>query len=151
MADRLSEDLASLEFQRGFEQQFWQLESRNDHLVFVWLIAADERRFLAVLDCTSYGDEPILGRFIDPETRQCSSSAWPVGNAQFEQWIKFKGTPLFICWDQDREGLNHHGDWRARQSWKRNPNQLVAYLDFLRQMLHLPSRGYERRPLNHAA
>jgi hypothetical protein len=52
-----------------------------------------------------YWDEPICGTFVDPKDRQNRPAAWPDGNTTFEGWIKFKGSPWFICWDQDRQGI----------------------------------------------
>ena len=40
-----------------------------------------------------------------------------------------------------------HADWRTRKSWQKKTNQIVAYLDFLRLMLNVPARGYNRRKL----
>ena len=145
--DRLGKDLCSAEFSAYVEQGFWKLVERDKDVVYVLLCAPDERTFLVRLDCSQYWDEPICGVFVDPVDRQLKSEAWPDGDTNFEQWIKFKGSPWFICWDQDREGLRHHADWRTRKSWQKKTNQIVAYLDFLRQMLNVPARGYNRRKL----
>lgn len=142
--DRLGRDLASAEFAGYVRQGFWDLVERDQDTAYVLLHAPDSRSFLARLECSRYWDEPILGCFVDAKDRVPNSSAWPDGNASFEQWIKFKSTPGFVCWDQDRQGVQHHPEWRARKAWQKNPNQIVAYLDFLRQMLHLPARGYRR-------
>lgn len=145
MADRLGQDLESDLFRKGVEQGFWELVEREQDTLYVLLHAPDGRDFLLKLDCSGYWEEPIGGVFVDSGNRQVKSEAWPDGNPTFEQWIKFRGTPFFICWDQDRFGLSHHPDWRGRKAWQKKPNQLWAYLDFLRQMLFLPGRGYNRR------
>jgi hypothetical protein len=146
MADlqRLIDDLSSAEFQRGIEQEFWELVDRQEWKVYVRLVAADGRVYVVELDCAGYRDEPIHGRFVDPATRQCVASAWPQGSGAFTGWVKFTGE-LFICWDQDREGIQRHPDWRQRRMWTQKPNQVVAYLDFLRQLLHVESFGYQRQ------
>src|SRR5262249_37085038 len=107
--------------------------------------APDERSYMARLDCSQYWSEPIRCLFVDKETRAESGEAWPSGNGKFEGWIKFRRPPHFVCWDQDRAGIEHHVEWKASKAWQRRANQIVAYLDFLRQMLYLPYRGYCRR------
>lgn len=143
--DRLARDLSSPEFAAYAAQGFWKLVKREGHIVYVLMYAPDERTFLARLDCSDYRTEPIAGGFVDPEDLAEKAAAWPDGNSCFEQWIKFKGSPWFICWDQDRRGISHHGEWKARKAWQKKPNQIVAYLDFLRQMLHVPAFGYNRK------
>lgn len=143
--DRLERDLKSSEFLHGVEQGFWEFVAYDKNIVYALLHAPDDRRFLARLDCSGYWDEPIRCDFVDEKERTSKPEAYPDGNHQFEQWIKFRHVPFFICWDQDRSGIEHHPEWRALKAWQKPPNQIVAYLDFLRQMLHLPSRGYNRR------
>jgi hypothetical protein len=142
--DWLERDLTSPEFLHGVEQGFWQLVQRDNNFVFVLLLAPDRRSFLARLDCSQYWDEPIRCVFVDKQTHAETQQAWPDGNTQFEQWIKFRNQPHFVCWDQDRGGIEHHPDRKGLKAWQKNPNQLVAYLNFLRQMLYLPDRGYRR-------
>lgn len=141
----LAEDLASEAFEHGVAQRFWELARRDGDVVYVRLYAPDERNYLIRLACDSYGAQAIHGGFVDPVSLQCVASAWPQGDSIFSQWMKFAGDNLFICWDQDRGGISHHQEWFARNAWKRGGNQLVAYLDFLRQMLWLPARGYNRK------
>jgi hypothetical protein len=142
----LSEDINSAEFQHGVTQGFWELvlQERDKDLLYVRLHAPDERNYMVRLQCDMYGTQPIDGRFVDPVNLLCVASAWPQGNSMFEQWIKFKegNGNLFICWDQDRGGIAQHPDWHARSAWKKSSNQLISYLDFLRQLLWLPARGY---------
>lgn len=140
----LTTDLKSVEFQHGVDQRFWRLVDRSDHLVYVELFAPDNRPYMLELDCRNYGDDAIAGRFVDPSTRKCVQTAWPTGNQTFLQWVKFNGG-FFICWDQDRNAISRHPHWKNQQEWKKVPNQIVAYLDFIRRLLHLPSRGYARR------
>ena len=146
--ERLGRDLASPEFAAHVEQGFWSFVERDKDTVYVLLHAPDGRKFLARLECDNYWNEPIRCTFVAPQDRQSEPKAWPDGNAYFERWIKFKGTPWFICWPQDRQGIEHHKEWTALKAWQKKPNQLVAYLDFLRQMLHVPSRGYNCRNSN---
>ncbi|MBZ5631465.1 MAG: hypothetical protein LAO06_21635 [Acidobacteriia bacterium] len=136
----------SAEFKHGVAHLFWELVERAGAVVWVRMFAPDGRTYLVRLSCEKYGEEPIDGKFVDESTRACVESAWPTGNAVFEQWIKFKAGNLFICWDQDAGGIGHHQDWRPRRAWQKNEIQIVAYLNFLREMLHLPARGYDRRP-----
>lgn len=147
MADtsRLILDLESKEFEHGVHQRFWELVERAEWFVYVRLYAADDRTYIIELDCTNYGEEPIRGRFVAEKSRECRSDAWPHGNAAFGQWVKFKDPELFICWDQDRDGIRHHAEWRQRKAWAKQKNQLVAYLDFLRSLLHLEAKGYDRQ------
>jgi hypothetical protein len=143
--DDLIRDINSEEFQHGVSQGFWEFQERSDWLLYVILRAPDDCEYLARLDCSSYGDEPILGQFVDLKTRQCIASAWPKGDSVFAQWVKFEPGNLFLCWDQDRAGIKHHPDWRERRAWTKKRNQLVAYLNFLRELLHLPRHGYQRQ------
>jgi len=142
---RLTADLESIAFLHGVEQGFWELVTHEEFLVRVRLNAPDTRSYLVQLDCREYGDEPIAGQFVDADGH-CVQLAWPPGNGTFQQWIKNQNPHLFICWDQDRTGIEkHHPEWKVRKAWTKNKNQLVAYLDFLRRLLHLPALGYERR------
>jgi hypothetical protein len=141
----LQADLESAGFRHGVEQGFWQFVGRSGPLLCVRLFAPDDRSFLLELECSSYGAEPLRGRFVDEQTRMCVATAWPRGNPTFQQWVKLDPGNLFICWDQDRVGIQHHADWRGREAWKKSGNPLVAYLEFMRHLLHNPARGYERR------
>ncbi len=144
---KLYADIESGAFRKGVENAFWELDSIIGNRIYVWLFAPDLRSYLMELECSSYGDEPIQGSFIDPTTRQCDLSAYPRGTPVFEGWIKFQSTPPFICWDQDRGSLEigGHADWRPRAAWKTN-NQIVSYLDFIRGRLNIPECGYLRTP-----
>jgi hypothetical protein len=84
---------------------------------------------------------------VNPQTRKVDLAAWPDGNAEFEKWIKFRANPQFICWDQDRGGIDtgRHTDWQGHKKWQSKENQVAAHLDFLRKMLHLKSNGYNRK------
>jgi hypothetical protein len=148
MAD-LDADLISREYLHGVEQGFWSMPERDGDLVYVLLYAPDERAFLAQLDCSSYWEKPIRCLFVNPRTKTVDLSFWPDGNGYFEQWIKFRTRPTdrpFICWDQDRGGIDigGHRDWQLLKRWQSKTNQIVAYLNFLRRMLHLESNGYLR-------
>lgn len=148
---RLNEDLESVAFRDGVEQAFWRLESRSGDVLYLTMIAPDGLEFLLEAVCDGYGQEPILGRFVDPKTRACRPDVWPQGDAPFENWIKFQPGHLFICWPQDRRGIGQHPEWRNTEAWKKNNNQLVAYLSFIRDMLHIPARGYRRKTTATAA
>ena len=141
----LDEDLVSPELLHVIEQGFWNTPERNGNIVYVVLNAPDERTFLARLECSSYWDEPIECLFVDPKTRTVDLLSWPDGNATFEQWIKFKSNPPFICWDQDRRGIGYHQEWKLLKQWQKNSNQILSYLNFLRRMLNLPVYGYNRK------
>jgi hypothetical protein len=144
--DRLTKELASAEFRHGVAQGFWELVDRQNDTVFVWAYAPDNRRYMMRLYCDQYDSEPIGGRFVDPIDHQVKPQAWPDGNVAFEQWVKFRpGAENFICWDQDRYGIAHHADWKGLKKWEKEANKLVAYLNFIRQMLWLRDRGYNRR------
>src|SRR5262245_26336117 len=108
----LQRDLASEEFAHGVRQGFWELIDQTETKLFIRMYAPDESSYLLSLACDCYGDEPLEGRFVDPETRQVVASAWPQGNAVFEQWVKFRNDH-FICWREDRGGIRHHFDWKA--------------------------------------
>jgi len=141
----LQADIDSEEFRHGVEQRFWKLVEQTGARLYVLLYAADGRTFLLELECSDYGGAPILGRFVIEQGRQCIAGAWPGGNGTFQQWVKADPGSLFICWDQDRGGIQHHQEWKGREAWKRSGNPLVAYLDFMRQLLNNPARGYARR------
>ena len=145
--DKLQDDLNSAEFRHGVDQLFWELVQRDGMTVYIRLFAADQRSFLGRFSCEKYGEQPIDCKFVDPETHACVESAWPRGNPIFEQWVKFRTPHLFVCWDQDADGIKHHEDWRPRKAWTKTTNQVVAYLNFLRGLLNLPKNGYERRTI----
>lgn len=143
--ERLIADLEAEEFQHGVHQRFWKVVERSGTLIYLCLYAPDSREYLMELECSSYGEEPILGRFVDPTTKHCVSSAWPRGDSTFAGWVKFEGTDLFICWPQDRGGIQRHPEWRQFTAWKNHHNQIFAYLDFIRTLLHVRARGYQRK------
>jgi len=142
----LEADLRSADFLHGIEQGFWTFVDRAGARVYMRLYAADGRSYLLELECTRYGDEALLGSFVTEDSHQCVAAAWPRGNGVFQQWIKPDPGNLFICWDQDRAGIGHHGNWRSNEAWKKTGNPLVSYLDFMRQLLNNLMRGYERLP-----
>lgn len=141
--DTVAASLNSPEFERGISQEFWELQEVVRHLVYVVMTARDGERYHLELQCDSYGSEPIRGRFVDSGSLACVSTAWPTGNATFAGWFKWSPNELFICWPGDRGGIEHHADWRALQHWCKTSNQLVQYLEFIRQCLTLPARGYQ--------
>jgi hypothetical protein len=139
---QLLADLNSDDFAHGVAQEFWKFDKRVGTTVYVTMFAMDGDRFLLETQCDRYGDEPILGRFVDPQSYTCVSSAWPIGNEVFGGWFKWQPNDLFICWPGDRGGIQRHADWRAQARWRQGKNQLVDYLEFVRQCLNLRSRGY---------
>lgn len=143
----LETDLASELFREGVEQGFWSSPDRESNRVFITIFAADGKSFLARLDCSSYGDQPIRCEFVNPKTRQVDMAYWPQGNDVFVRWVKFNHNPPFICSPQDRGGIDvgNHSEWRTLKQWHKTPNQIVSYLDFLRQLLHVESLGYLRQ------
>lgn len=143
--DRLSTDLGSLEFLQGVEREFWRLIDRSGDHVYVECYAWDGVGYLLELTCDRYGDEPCLGRFVDPQTHQCISDAWPTGSGMFGNWFKWQPRDLFICWPGDRSGIAHHHEWRGREHWKKTGNPLVHYLEFIRECLTIRARGYQPR------
>ena len=145
--DRLGTDLASAEFLHGVGQEFWEFVSRKEDRVFILIHAPDGRKFLARMDCDHYWDEPIGCLFVDLINRQVVLEAWPDGSGTFEQWIKFRTSPPFICWPQDRFGIEQHQEWKNLREWQKKPNQIVAYLEFLQRMLYRPVNGYSRKPM----
>lgn len=143
--DRLAADLASAAFQNGITQKLWELIARSGNSLDVHIAAPDSGWYLLLLDCNNYWEQAIWGQFIDPKTRQCVASAWPVGDGTFQQWIKCTPGNLFICWDQDRIGISKHSEWAHKKSWQKRQNQVVSYLDFIHTLLWLPKFGYSRR------
>lgn len=148
MAD-LATDLTSPEYLDGVEAGFWGAAERDGDVVYVPLHAPDGRIYTAQLDCSNYWDQPIRCLFVDPATKTVDMSFWPRGNQVFEGWVKFNTAPPnkpFICWDQDRGGIDvgNHTPWLAWKKWQSDKNQIVAYLNFLRKLLHVESNGYSR-------
>jgi hypothetical protein len=149
MAD-LAADLVSSEFRHGIEQEFWGAPERDGDLVYIPLHAPDGKTFLAQFDCSYYWEQPIRCLFVDPATKKVDMAFWPKGNTYFEQWIKFNTAPPnrpFICWTQDRGGIDigGHADWQHLKKWQSENNQIVGYLNFLRKMFHIESNGYLRQ------
>ena len=140
--DQLQRDLESEEFQHGVEQCFWALLERKDHLVYISFKARDRATYVMQLDCTSYGNQAIGGKFIDPQTRACVSNAWPQGNGTFGGWVKWDANNLFICWPGDRFGIAHHQEWASQRLWDRPPNSIVSYTTFIRGLLWNRAWGY---------
>ncbi|HEY6329642.1 MAG TPA: hypothetical protein VI756_09895 [Blastocatellia bacterium] len=145
MAD-LRQDLASADYIHGVEQGFWRIVDQLGSVLYFELFAPDGMVYVLELGCAFYGIDALQGRFVDRPRGVCVCSAWPRGNATFNQWIKFADVEPFICWDQDRVGIQHHQqDWANRKAWQKSKNQLVTYLDFLRALLHVEAKGYARR------
>jgi len=150
--DRLTANLGSLEFLRGVNRQFWRLIERAGDRVYVECFAWDGIGYVLELTCDRYADEPCLGRFVDPGTRQCVSQAWPTGDGVFGTWFKWQQGNLFICWPGDRDAIGRHPEWRVSEHWKKTGNPLVQYLEFVRECLTIRSRGYQpRTPLSRAS
>lgn len=143
--DALSVDLESTEFKDGEARGFWRFVGRKQDIVHVRVYAWDGDAYLLELACDQYRAEPILGRFVDPETLQCVSEAWPQGDGAFGGWFKWQVPNLFICWPGDRGGIAHHPEWRGKCHWKQTENSLVQYLEFIRQCLNVRASGYKPR------
>lgn len=131
--------------QRGEASEFWRCRERDGHIVYFNVTAWDGDCYLLELSCDRFWDEPIRGRFADPDTKQCLSSAWPRGDQTFAGWFKWDPSNLFICWPADRGGIEHHTDWRILKYWQKDPNPLHQYLEFIRKCLNLRSLGYQPR------
>lgn len=145
--DKLATDLVSPEYLHGVEQRFWGQPDRHGDAVYIPVHGPDGRIFLGQFDCSGYGEHPIRCLFVNPDTRQVDLKFWPDGDAEFERWVKFKAARPFICWPQDRGAIDigGHRDWQSSKEWQKEQNQIVAYLNFLRTMLHVRARGYCRQ------
>ena len=143
--DQLQKDLESEEFRHGVEQRFWSLLDRSGDVLYVKFFPRAGDPYVMRLDCDEYGNRAIGGKFVDPATRTCISSAWPCGGPPFSGWIKWEPSNLFICWPGDRYGIQHHPDWASQQVWKRPPNQLIGYLNFIQWLLCNRGSGYTGR------
>jgi hypothetical protein len=144
--DALGADLRSQDFRCRVERGFWRLVERVGVRLYVEVYAWNGDSYLLELTCDRYREEPCLGKFVDPTTRLCIDAAWPRGEGPFGGWFKWNPGDLFICWPGDRAGIAHHTEWRALQHWKKTPNPVVQYLEFIRQCLTIPGRGYQPRP-----
>ena len=150
--DQLMAALQSLEIQRGQASGFWRYLDRTGDVLYFEVNAWDGDKYVLELTCDRFIDEPILGRFVDPVTRHCTSEAWPQGDAIFVGWFKWQPANFFICWPGDRGGIGHHPEWRGQQHWKKTSNPLHQYLEFIRQCLNIRGRGYQpRKQPSHAA
>ena len=138
----LHRDLSSAAFLAGVTQRFWDLRQRDGLVLYIGLFASDGAEYMLRLDCNGYGMEAIEGLFVDSGTRACIEAAWPRGDGTFSQWVKFTGSDLFVCWDQDRGGIRRHAEWGPLNKWTGTPNQLAAYLTFMSRLLQLPAYGY---------
>lgn len=143
--DQLRCDLESTNFRHGVEQGFWSLLDHVGDLVHLKFFARNGDLYVMRLECDGYGQQAIGGKFVDPATRICVSSAWPCGNHPFSDWVKWDPQNLFICWPGDRYGIKHHPDWVSQQYWKRSPNQIVTYGDFIRRLLWIRKFGHTGR------
>lgn len=133
--DQLQKDIDSEEFKHGVEQHFWSLLDRSGDILHVKFFPRTGDPYLMRLDCDGYGNQAIGGKFVDPVTRVCVSSAWPSGKPPFDGWVKWDPGSLFICWPGDRYGIQRHSDWAAQKLWVRSKNQLVDYLKFIQGLL----------------
>lgn len=149
--DRLDQLLGAPAIAWGAEQGFWRFIERIDHRVFFEVWAHDGDSYVLELECDRLGAEPLRGRFVTPNTYECREDAWPKGNEIFQGWFKWTPENFFICWPKDRGGIEHHTEWRAQASWRNTKNQVLQHLEFIRQCLSLPSRGYLPRKRRHAA
>ena len=143
--DLLQNHIDSKEFRHGVQQGFWTLLERCEHILLVQFSAMDDEEYLMKLDCDRYGQQAIGGKFVDPISKDCITTAWPAGNGVFEGWVKWKPGNFFLCWPGDRFGIQHHSDWVARLQWQGEPNQLVKYLNFIRRLLWKKTWGYSGR------
>lgn len=133
-------DLAVL---HGEKMNFWRLIHRSPDTLFFSMSTHCEDSYVLRLKCDNYFDEPIKGQFVDANSFELDANAWPQGNGTFGGWIKWQPSNLFICWPGDREALNHHKDWRAKEFWKQSKNPLHQYLEFIRKCLNIKTYGYQ--------
>src|SRR5512147_1735215 len=89
--DRLDELLAAPEIASGADQEFWRFIERIEDRAYFEVWACDGDSYVLELECDRLEVEPIRGRFVDPNTYECMTDAWPKGNNVFEGW--FKSTP----------------------------------------------------------
>jgi hypothetical protein len=151
-ADQLQKDLESPEFRLGVNRKFWRFVRRYGDRVYIACTAWDGDEFLLELHCDNYGVEPCRGLFVDSDTGQCVSGAWPQGDSIFGNWFKWQPGNFFICWPADRGGIGRHPEWRAQTYWKKTSNPLVHYLEFIRRCLTIRGNGYQsRRTLSRAS
>jgi hypothetical protein len=149
--DRIDELLNAPEIAWGVDQEFWRFIERSGHCLYFQVWAYDGESYVLELECDRLEAEPIRGRFVDPKTLECQTEAWPKGNNVFEGWFKWTPGNFFICWPKDRGGVEHHGEWRPQASWRNAKNQVLQHLEFVRQCLTLPARGYLPRQRQRAA
>lgn len=145
LALTLEAALLSSEVHQGEAAGFWRYVDHKGDIVYFELFAWDGGAYVLELTCDQFQKEPILGRFVDPKTRQCVTEAWPRGGTRFAEWFKWETGNLFICWPGDRGGISHHAEWRQLRHWNKTPNPLHQYLEFIRQCLTIRGLGYQPR------
>lgn len=150
-SDALDLLLAAREFTDGVDQEFWRLIERRGERLYLEVWAHDGVSYVLELECDRLEAEPIRGRFVDPDTFESRADAWPRGNETFAGWFKWTPNDLFICWPKDRGGVAHHAEWRPQAAWRGSKNQVLQHLEFIRQCLMLPARGYQPREHQQAA
>lgn len=143
--DQIQHDLESKEFQHGIGQGFWTLLDRQGDVLHLNVYARDGVVYLMRLECDSYGQQAIGGKFVDPKTRACVSNAWPRGDGIFGGWVKWDANNLFICWPGDRYGIQHHQEWATQKLWDRPPNPMVVYARFIKELLWYKPWGYAEK------
>jgi hypothetical protein len=149
--DRLDEFLAGPDISWGANQEFWRFIERIDERLYFEVWAFDGDTYILELACDCLETEPIRGRFVEPKSYECQMGAWPKGNNVFEGWFKWTPGNFFICWPKDRGGIEHHPEWRQQALWRNSKNQVFQHLEFVRQCLMLPARGYLPRQHQQAA
>jgi hypothetical protein len=144
--DAIDVDVASTEVTEGEARGFWRFVRRDGDLAYFEVFAWNDDSYLLALTCDQYRTEPLLGRFVDPKTLQCTSGAWPQGDGQFGGWFKWQQEHLFICWPADRGGIKHHPEWKDKRYWASTNNPIHQYLEFIRKCLNVKAHGYKPRP-----
>jgi len=143
LMDTLVTSLDSPEIKQGEKAKFWRFLERKNWTVYFEVFAWSGEKYVMEFNCDGYISEPILGRFVQPDSYQCTSNAWPCGNKTFGNWFKWQEQNLFICWPADRGGIKHHPDWGAQKYWNKTNNPLHQYLEFIRQCLNIRANGYQ--------
>lgn len=126
-----------LDRQRLEDIQGWRF-TRDDVLLYLSLPARDGQRYRIQFLCDSYRSKAPDPVFVDDNGSKMTRSAWPRGDAYFDQYIK-PPPHCFICMPLSRTGLEKHPEWRqdaTAEVWNSQKHTLLDLANFFSRLLN---------------
>ena len=136
----LRADLESGRFLAGAARRRWRLIAFDWPLVYISVVARDERGYLLRFDCSGYPHNPATARLWDPDRNvPLEVGLWPKGGGRIAAVFRNDwkgGVALYLpC---DRIAIEGHDNWRTEHPSKIwNPSSGIAhYLEVVHELLH---------------